>query len=432
MKKSVRCSPKSRTAGPARGRSAMRILLASSASHVPPRGGSTRSNLAWLDALAAHGHTCRIVAGALTATTAEKLAEIRRETDDQDAARTIHEVHAVADPVKRAAVLQEQIRDHQPDWVLVSSEDSGQALLRAAHEGAPGRVVYLAHTPQFYPFGPASWSPDREGAELVANSAAIIAIGHHTADYIAAHLGRHAEVIHPPIYGGGPFPQHGSGEWITMINPCAVKGISIFLSLTGEFPERPFAALPGWGTAAADRRALEAGTNVTLLRNCRYIDEALKNTRVLLMPSLWFEGFGLIVVEAMLRGIPVVASNAGGLAEAKLGTGFVIPVRPIERYEAVFDDQGLPRPVMPEQDLAPWSAALDELLADRGIYERESTAAREAATHFVSALRPSQLEEFLLALEPTRPTARKEDPLASLSPERRALLLQRLRARSAK
>ena len=39
----------------------------------------------------------------------------------------------------------------------------------------------------------------------------------------------------------------------------------------------------------------------------------------------------------MLRGIPVVASDAGGLVEAKLGTDFVIPVRSIEHYEAMFD-----------------------------------------------------------------------------------------------
>ena len=410
----------------------MRILLASSASHVPPRGGSTRSNLAWLDALAAHGHTCRIVAGALTGRTAEKLAEIRRETEDQDAGRTVHEVHAVADPVKRASALQEQIRDFQPDWVLVSSEDIGQALLRAAHEAVPGHAVYLAHTPQFYPFGPASWSPDREGAELVANCAAIIAIGHNTADYIGAHLGRRAEIIHPPIYGSGPFPQYGLGEWITMINPCAVKGLSIFLSLAEKLPERPFAALPGWGTTGEDRRTLEEQPNVTVLHNCREIDEVFANTRVLLMPSLWFEGFGLVVVEAMLRGIPVVASNAGGLAEAKLGTDFVIPVRPIERYEAVFDDQGLPRPVLPEQDLMPWEQALEQLFVDRAVYERESAVARDAATRFVSGLRPSQLEEFLLALVPAPPAARKEDPLASLSPDKRTLLLQRFRTRSAK
>src|SRR5579872_3152323 len=259
----------------------MRILLTSSASHVPPRGGSTRSNLAWLDALAANGHSCRVVGGALVADTPERLAQVRRETEDQSAGPTAHDIHAVADPVKRAAMLKQQIGEFRPDWVLVSSEDIGQSLLRAAQEAAPGHVVYLAHTPQFYPFGPASWNPDREGAELVAESAAIIAICRSTADYIGAHLGRRAVVIHPPIYGSGPFPQYGSGDLVTMINPCAVKGISIFLSLADRFPLRRFAALPGWGTTAEDRRELEARRNVTLLRNHKQIDDVLRDTRVL-------------------------------------------------------------------------------------------------------------------------------------------------------
>ena len=33
----------------------MRILLTANASYVPPRGGATRSNLIWLDHLAAPG-----------------------------------------------------------------------------------------------------------------------------------------------------------------------------------------------------------------------------------------------------------------------------------------------------------------------------------------------------------------------------------------
>jgi glycosyltransferase involved in cell wall biosynthesis len=412
----------------------MRILLTSSASHVPPRGGSTRSNLAWLAALAASGHACRVVGGALAPDTPEKMTLVRRELEDQGMGPPSLEIHAVADPVKRAAILQEQVRDFQPDWVLVSSEDIGQSLLRAAHEADPGRIVYLAHTPQFYPFGAASWNPNRDGEALVANSAAVVAIGHHTAQYIVTSLNREVEVFHPPIYGAGPYAPCGRFEdgLITMINPCAVKGVSIFLSLARRFPAYRFGALPGWGITSADRRDLEACSNVELLRNAKNIDQVLKDTRILLVPSLWFEGFGLIVIESMLRGIPVVASDSGGLPEAKLGTDFVIPVRPIERYEAVFDDQGLPRAVIPEQDLAPWAAALEALSSDRDLYRRESTAAREAAAKFVTALRPSQLEKFLLTLAPGQPATQSEDRLADLSPAKRTLLLQRFRARAPK
>jgi glycosyltransferase involved in cell wall biosynthesis len=171
---------------------------------------------------------------------------------------------------------------------------------------------------------------------------------------------------------------------------------------------------------------------VTLLRHSKNIDQVLKNTRVLVMPSLWFEGFGLIVVEAMLRGIPVVASDAGGLVDAKLGTGFIIPVCPIERYEPLYDDQGLPQAVLPRQDLAPWIAALQALVSDRDLYARESAAARDAATRFVNGLQPTRLEELLLSLTPHRTGREPDDPLARLSPEKRALLLQRLRARSIK
>jgi hypothetical protein len=72
------------------------------------------------------------------------------------------------------------------------------------------------------------------------------------------------------------------------------------------------------------------------------------------------------------------------------------------------------------------------MLSDRDLYSRESAAACDAATRFVSALRLSQLEEFLLALAPARPLLPSEDALDRLSPEKRTLLLQRLRARNVK
>jgi glycosyltransferase involved in cell wall biosynthesis len=397
----------------------MRILLTATASYVPPRGGATRSNLIWLDHLARAGHACRIVCGA-----SGEGAELRFHASIA--------VFAVDEPGRRTQVLRQQIREFQPDWVLVSSEDLGHGLLREAQHSAPGRVVYLAHTPQFFPFGPASWNPDPHGADVVANAAGIVAIGHHMAAYIEQSLGRTAAVIHPPIYGNGPFDNLANFDTglVTMVNPCAVKGISIFLAIAERMPHCEFGVVPGWGTTCADRLALEHLANVRILPNPRNIADVLAQTRVLLMPSLWYEGFGLVVMESMLRGIPVVASNAGGLAEAKCGTGYVIPVHMIERYQPVFDEHAMPLPLLEPNGPAPWIAAIQELLADRGAYERESAVSKAAAGRFVAGLDVAAMERYLATLAPT---AAKPEPLRieSLSPEKRALLLERVRKRKA-
>ena len=149
----------------------MRILLTATASYAPPRGGATRSNLVWLNHLAAAGHACRVVCGAPS----EGAPFGRHESI---------RLWEVEDPAARVQALRRQIAEFQPDWVLVSSEDLGHALLREAHHSAEGRVVYLAHTPQFFPFGPASWNPERHAAELVARSAGVVAIGRYVAGYV--------------------------------------------------------------------------------------------------------------------------------------------------------------------------------------------------------------------------------------------------------
>ena len=382
----------------------MRILLTANASYVPPRGGATRSNLLWLEHLASKGHECRVIAAALP-----ESREKRAQIEDEQIAGSRIRILSVADRTRHVAALREEIRAFQPDWVLVSSEDLGHILLRAAAQEAPGRIVYLAHTPQFFPFGPAAWNPDPEGTALIAKAAAVVAIGHHTAGYIERYTGRRAAVVHPPIYGRGPFPNFANFErgLITLVNPCAVKGISIFLALADRLPQYEFGALAGWGTTSQDRRELEKRPNIVLLPNCKHIAQVMERTRVMLMPSLWYEGFGLSVVEAMLHGIPCVSSDAGGLVEAKMGTGFVIPVRQIERYEPVFDERGMPLPSIEPPRIEPWVEAVRTLLTDRAVYARESAASRQAAIEFVEGLEAGKLEALLESLEPAASPPRR-------------------------
>ncbi|MDQ6678324.1 MAG: glycosyltransferase family 4 protein [Acidobacteriota bacterium] len=390
----------------------MRILLTSNASYDPPRGGSTRSNMTWLRRLVSEAHMCEVVSAAWG----------EEGVSDVDGIR----IRSVRNLPRRTLALRDAIESFHPDCTLVSSEDLSHMLLREAARATPAQVVYLAHTPQFFPFGPESWNPDPHATALLREAQAVISIGQHMAGYIAEHCGINSRVIHPPIYGQPPFPNFGRFDsgYVLTINPCSVKGISIFLELARRFPHLSFAALSGWGTTSRDQADMAQLPNVRLLESVPNIEQVLSGARLLVMPSLWYEGFGLIAMEAMLRGLPVIASDSGGLTEAKAGTGYVIPVQPISTYLPEFDEVHMPRPAIPPQNFDPWVRALTELTTDRAAYEREAERSRTAAAGFVSRLDGRQLGRFLEALRNGQPS--RKSPLTAAQ---KAILVQRLRER---
>jgi amino acid adenylation domain-containing protein len=374
----------------------MRFLLVQSAPHVPALGGANKHNRALLEDLAARGHDCAVVALG----SPEVLARAGGSPPPVVSFRLAGvSVDAVIDGSRLREHVLRRIRDFAPDRVLVSSEDPAQALLEAALQASPGRVVYLAHTTLGLPCGPQAFLPSEKRTALLSRATAVLAASRYVADYLNRWAGVEAAVL-PIHFYPAQSPALGGFDAgaVTLVNPSAVKGISIFLDLARRLPETPFAAVPTWGTTAADRAALKALPNVTLLPPSEDIHEIFARTRILLVPSLWAEAFGGICVEAMLCGIPVLASAVGGLPEAMLGVPDLLPVRPIERYEERLDDRGIPVPEIPPQDGGPWLAALRELLADRVLYERRSRQARAAASAYVEAIDHRQTEKFLVRL----------------------------------
>ena len=423
----------------------MRILLAQNSLYFPAHGGGDKSNRLLMEALAARGHECRVVARISAFGPAEQARYL-----EQLAARGVAAaadggvvtferagvgVRVVTNTNLRACLVQ-QLAEFQPDVILASTDDPAQVLLEAALAYGRAPVVYLVRATLALPFGPDCAFPNQPRTERMRACSKVVGVSEYVAAYIRKYAGMDA--VHVPISLMEPEEWSVLGrfesEFVTMVNPCAVKGIAIFVALADALPHLSFAAVPTWGTTTEDRAALEARANIRLLDPVDDINLLLARTRVLLVPSLWAEARSRIVLEAMLRAVPVIAAHVGGIPEAKMGVPYLLPVRPIERYQPRVNEQMVPVAEVPPQEIGPWVEALRALTTDRGLYEENAHESRRAALAYVETLHAGHFEALLRVgpalAGPGQAEACPMPKSRELSPERRALLALKLRKRA--
>ncbi len=419
----------------------MRILLAHNSLYYPATGGGDRSNRLLMEALAARGHLCRVVARTATYGAAAQENLVRELS-----ARAVPvlssgsgvvlmrrngvEVHSAANHANLRAYFAGQVEAFAPDIVIASTDDPAQVLLEAAMRDARARIVYLARATLALPFGPDCAFPSPQKTAVLRQSDAFIGVSEYVAAY-ARKWGAIGHAIHVPIslLEAGPYPVRGrfDNEFVTMVNPSATKGISILLALARALPEVRFAAIPSWGTNARDLVALRSLPNIALLDPVDDIGEILDRTRAVLVPSLWAEARSRMVIESLIHGVPVLASDVGGLGEAMMGVPYLLPVRPITRYYARLDENMVPVAEVPDQDIAPWRDTLTHLLGDRAHWLDLSARGRGAALRYASQLHAEPLEAVFdqaLAVPPRRAAA--PPPLTS---DKRQLLALKLKSR---
>lgn len=323
----------------------------------------------------------------------------------------------------------------RPDVIITSTDDPAQLLLEAALHDEHAPAVFLTRATVALPFGPDAAFPSREKTEMLRHADGIVGVSNYVAHYIRQHS--RIDAIHVPIAPAepGPHPRVGSFDnpFVTMVNPCAVKGIKIFIELAKAMPEVAFAGVPTWGTTPKDRAMMRQTPNIAILPKVDNINDLLKQSRVLLAPSVWAEARSRIVVEAMLAGVPVMASNLGGLPEAKMGVPYILPVTPIQGYEQRLNEQFVPIAEVPDQDIAPWREALKRLTSDRPHWEEIAQQSRNAALHYAETATVELFEQYLAGVKchprnfKHRLVQMPSEQLRKLSPARRRLLELKLR-----
>jgi glycosyltransferase involved in cell wall biosynthesis len=170
---------------------------------------------------------------------------------------------------------------------------------------------------------------------LVRHVAANLAISNHSLKRCGL---AHSKVVYhgidSPLGNGqqydGRSSSHGKVTFAYVGRLVSEKGIDTFLEasrllheeghsfdvrLIGDGPERPKLE------AIIARDHLDPTVQVTGFLTGAALAEALRDVRIVVMPSVWEETAGLAAMEQMMRGRMVIASDIGGLGEIVGDTG---------------------------------------------------------------------------------------------------------------
>jgi len=259
------------------------------------------------------------------------------------------------------------INTFKPDVVWAQMEGAREVLVLAHSKGVQG-LLYV-HDAEFDPV------ELRATADLGCH---VVCSSGFLARLVRKVIGRPAHVVYPASdwYFGTQGDPRGC---VTMINPHKVKGIDTFLEIARRLPEEKFLLVESWKLGDVALAALQAQQaqlpNVRFQHRVSDMREVYAQTRLLLVPSVWEEGFGMVAVEAQSCGIPVIASARGGLPES-VGDGGML--------------------IRDHRNVDAWMEAISQVLGDEAAYR---TWAGRALRHAQSAdFVPQELARRFLAV----------------------------------
>jgi glycosyltransferase involved in cell wall biosynthesis len=164
-----------------------------------------------------------------------------------------------------------------------------------------------------------------------------------------------------------------AGDFLLFVGDLAGdKGIHVLLKAYAQLESAPPLVLVG-------RRCVD--TPIAFPPNVMFLNawpheavlEAWRRCSLAIIPSVWPEPFGLVALEALTAGRPVIASNIGGLADMVI--------------------DGETGQLVPPGDSTALAGALRQIVADRDLRERMGQAARQHAETYRAAAVVPRIEQ---------------------------------------
>ena len=137
--------------------------------------------------------------------------------------------------------------------------------------------------------------------------------------FIAGGVAADRVAVKPNFVYPDPGPGTGDGRYALFVGRLShEKGIQTLLAASRRLSGRMLLTIVGDGPLGpVVRRAISENRNIKWLgqRSPAQVHELLGRATCVIVPSIWYETFGLVVAEAFARGTPVVAARLGALAE---------------------------------------------------------------------------------------------------------------------
>jgi len=105
---------------------------------------------------------------------------------------------------------------------------------------------------------------------------------------------------------------------ILLFSPVSYKGVDLALKIAGSMKDEKFMFIGN-----AKKRTVNRIGQLTNVDYLPWVDDpsiAYSKAKLLIVPSVIPEGYGMVCIEAMSRGVPCVVSGAGALPDT-IGSG---------------------------------------------------------------------------------------------------------------